>query len=282
MHPWKRSNATRSAFIILVIPILILFTAEARALVYSRDLRVEAQMILNLPAYGIMDLELTVDGWVTMEWSDPIPGPDGEVIENEITGGEAINEEAYKWTLAQWSPGPSPGDTEWPVEPELPSGSYFLLMVSLELPLAVPGETFHNEIPIEVHSFVTQWPPYYETYEMDPSFPVTLFNSLGDPVGEILSWSQTHTPYYPPTAHINAPMGKYSDVLVPIENEIPFVNANANLITNVPHEVLSARFGWRLAGTEDPFVEFGFDTDGSAPGFSTVNEMGTGGGWSAW
>ena len=77
------------------------------------------------------------------------------------------------------------------------------------------------------------------------------------------------------------PTEKYSNIALTTEEFSPFVEVSADLITNVPLEISHAVFSWRLAGTEDPFIEFGIDTDGSAPRFSTTEEMGNGDGWSA-
>ena len=279
MFPWKRPISVCTTLLVCIALSIVLLTSDARALLYGEDERVEVHLVLNLPPYGIIEMEMAVAGSMAIEWSDPYPGPDGDVIDNEIS------------SILEGSPADrlfifcdaclSGGMTQYPPDPDFPAESFFDVFFELELPELLPGEIFHNEIPLHVSSFVTQWPPYYETYEMDPAVPLPLHNSMGDMVGEILFWSQTHMPYYPPEAHINAPTDKYSDVLVPVEKEIPFVELNANLISNVPHEVLSARFGWRLAGDVGPFVEFGFDTDGSAPRFSTTEEMGNGDGWSA-
>jgi hypothetical protein len=279
MHPWKRPTLVCRTLLICMTLTLVLSTIDARALVYGEDERVEVNMVLNLPPYGILDMEVALDGSMILEWSDPYPGPDGDLIDNEFSSILLSSSADRLFIFCDACL--SGGITEWWPEPDFPAESFFDVMFELELPEHVPGEIFHTEIPLHVSSFVTQWPPYWETYEMDAAVPLPIFNSFGDPVGEITFWSQTHMPYYPPTAHINAPTDQYSDLLVPIENEIPFVELNANLITNVPHEVLSARFGWRLAGSLDPFVEFGFDTDGSAPRFSTTDEMGNGDGWNA-
>ncbi len=279
MYPWKRPTPVCATLLLLTIFALLISTTDARALVYGEDTRVEVHMILNLPAYGIIDMEMALEGTMMIEWSDPYPGPDGDLIDNEFSSIFASSPASRNFIFCDACL--SGGATEWEPDPDFPAESFFDVFIELELPELVPGETFHTESPLHISGFVTQWPPYYETYEMDAAVPLPLFNSFGDPVGEILFWSQTHSPYYPPTAHINAPMDKYSDVLVPIENEIPFVELNANLITNVPCEIMSARFGWRLAGSPDSFVEFGLDLDGSAPQFSTVDEMGNGDGWSA-
>ena len=279
MYPWKRPTLVCTTLLICMTISLMLFTSDAAALVYGDDERVEVNMVLNLPPYGILDMEVSLVGTMTIEWSDPYPGPDGDLIDNEISSMFESGPASGVFIFCDACL--SGGMTEWKPDPDFPAESFFDVMFELELPELVPGEIFHTEIPLHVSDFVTQWPPYYETYEMDAAVPLPLFNSFGDPVGEITFWSQTHMPYYPPTAHINAPMDKYSDVLVPIENEIPFVELNANLITNVPGEILSARFGWRLGGSLDPFVEFGLDLDGSAPRLSTTQEMGNGDGWNA-
>jgi hypothetical protein len=276
MHPWKRSTVTCMTGLLYLVLTLFMFTIDARALIYGHDERVEVHMTINLPAYGILDMEVALVGSMTIEWSDPYEGPDGDVIDNEISSILESSSASRIFIFCDTCFGG--GLTEWKPSPDFPAESFFDVFFEMELP---DGMILHNEIPLHVSSFVTQWPPYWEIYEMDLAVPVPLHNELGDPVGEILFWSQEHMPYYPPKAHINAPMDKYSNVLVPIENEIPLVEVNANLITNVPCEILSATFGWRLAGTEDPFIDFGFDLDGSAPGFSTVNEAGNGGGWSA-
>jgi hypothetical protein len=279
MHPCNRSAAACTASFLFIILTLLLFTIDAEALVYGEDERVEVNMALSLPAYGIIEAVFVLEGSMMVEWSDPYPGPDGDLIDNEFSS--ILLNSPVDRIFIFCDACLCGGMTEWKPDPDFPAESFFDVMFELELPELIPGEIFHTEIPLHVSSFVTQWPPYWETYEMDAAVPLPIFNSLGDPVGEILFWSQEHMPYYPPTAHINAPMDKYSDVLVPIENEVPFVEVNANLITNVPCEILSATFGWRLAGSLDPFVDFGFDMDGSAPGFSTINEMGNGNGWGA-
>ena len=279
MHPWKRSAIVSATFLIYTILSVLLFTFDAEALVYGDDNRVEVHMVLNLPAFGILDMEIALEGSMMIEWSDPYPGPDGDLIDNEISSIMESSSASHVFVFCDACL--SGGLTEWWPEPDFPAESFFDVYFELELPEHAPGEIFHNEIPLHVSSFVTQWPPYWETYEMDAAVPLPLHNSMGAVVGEILVWTQEHMPYYPPKAHINAPTDKYSDILIPIEEMSPFVEVNANFINNVPHDVLSARFGWRLAGTMDPFIEFGFDTDGSATGFSTINEMGNGGGWNA-
>jgi len=283
MHPWNRLTAACSTILLLLIPILLLFPVNARALIYGDDNRLELHMVITLPAYGLIDTEFALIGPTTLGWSDIYVGPDGEMFDIEMIDMNLQGFIDDIGLIRLNSPIPSPGAVLVPPEPlpDFPAESFFDVYFELELPDLAPGESFHSEIPIRISSWIDQWPPYYETYESDPAVPIPLHNSLGDPVGEILFWTQEHTPYYPPKAHINVPTDKYSDVLVPVENELPFVEVNANLITNVPCEILSATFGWRLAGTEDPFIDFGFDLDGSAPGFSTINEAGNGGGWSA-
>ena len=279
MYPWKRPTLASATCLIFSILILLVLTIDAKALVYGEDERVEVHMVLNLPAFGIIEMDVALEGWMTIEWSDPYPGPGGDVIDTEISSILESNRPSSVFLFCDACL--SGGLTEWWPEPDFPAESFFDVYFELELPEHVPGEIFHNEVPLHVSTFVTQWPPYWETYEMDLAVPLPLHNSMGAVVGEILVWTQEHMPYYPPEAHINAPTDKYSDVLIPQEEMSTLVEVNANLITNVPHDVLSARFGWRFAGTMDPFMEFGFDTDGSAPGFSTINEMGNGGGWSA-
>lgn len=280
MYPWKRLiSAPAVSFVCIVLSILFI-TNNALALVYGEDERVEIHMVLDLPAYGVFGQEFILQSSMAIGWSDPYEGPGGfDVIDNEISSIMARDMAGQVYIVCEGYM--SSGITAWEPEPFFPCESFFDVYIEIELPELAPGEILHNEIPLHVSSFVTQWPPYWETYEMDAAVPLPLHNSLGDPVGQITFWTQEHMPYYPPEAHINIPTEKYSDVLVPAEEMSPFVEVDANFITNVPHDVLSARFGWRFAGTMDPFTEFGFDTDGSAPRLSTIEETGNGGGWSA-
>ena len=280
MHPLKRPALVPcSALVLMTLLVLFAFTIDARALVYGEDERIDVYMVISLPAYGIFDMPVALTGTALVGWNDP--GID--FMETELAGISLTGYAEGLGPVRLDGPAPSPGIVSPPEPgPDFPAESFFDVFFQIELPeLLPPGGYIYNSAPIHASSWIVQWPPYYETYESDLAVPTPLFDNTGIQVGEVLVWRHDHTPYYPPTAHINAPMDKYSDLLVPIENEIPLVEVTADLITNVPCDVLSATFGWRFAGTGDPFVDFGFDTDGSAPRFSTINEMGTGGGWSA-
>jgi hypothetical protein len=264
---------------------IVLSTGSAHALIYGDDERIEVEMVISLPDFGIFEAHIALMDQGIIEWSDPFPGPEGDVIEWDLadiefagllseTGADRI----YVFPDACLAGGCL---TEWEPSPDFPAESFFDVYFQIELPDLLPGEILHTETPMFVSSFVTQWPPYYEVYQSDPAVPIPIFNEGGIVVGEILSWRQEHIPYYPPTAHINVPTEKYSNIALTTEEFSPFVEVSANLITNVPHEISHAVFSWRLAGTPDPFVEFGIDTDGSAPQYSTVKDMGTGDGWSA-
>jgi len=282
MHTWKGSPSARRTFLLLMIPILLLVTTTAHALVYGEDERIDVFMVISLPAYGIFEMPVSIAGTALIGWNDATGPPGGETIETELVEMNLSDYVGDLGLIRITSPAPSPGAVTPLPDPDFPAESFFDVFFQIELPeLLPPGGYIYNPAPVHVLSWIVQWPPYYETYESDPAVPVPLFDNTGIQVGELLFWRHDHTPYYPPKAHINAPMDKYSNVLVPIENEIPFVEVNANLITNVPCDILSATFGWRLAGTEDPFIDFGVDMDGSAPRLSTINEMGDGDGWSA-
>jgi hypothetical protein len=280
MHPCKCMPVLASALVCL----LTIAAPVSAQFPYGDSVRVDARITISIPSMGILGDE-TICYPVSctyINWSDPITTPEGDWIETEM----------IELNLRGESPGlgpidirqnpemPAPGQTEYWPPPDFPAESFFDVYFEIELPEALPGEILHNEAPVRIMSGVMQWPPLFESYESDPAVPIPLFNELGDPVGEITFWHQEQLPYYPPRAHINVPTDKYSNALK-IEEGNPFVPISAELITNIEPEIISATFGWRYAGDPGPFTDFGFDTDGSAPGLSTIKEMGEGDGWSS-
>jgi hypothetical protein len=284
MHPCKRLSVFVSSAVILSLAALVFLPKHANTIITHEE--TEASYVyatIALPDMGLFELDLYCSGTLNIGWSDPYAGPDGDVIDTEIIEMNLRGESGeIGLVYIRTNPSlPSPGLTEWWPEPDFPCESFFDVFVEIEFPDALPGEILHNEAPLHLPSIVIQWPPYHEIYESDPAIPVPLYDEMGIIVGEIILWRQDIMPYYPPRAHINVPTDKYSNVAIPQEEFSPFIEVSANLITNIDCDVNSALFGWRLAGTEDPFIDFGFDPDGSAPGFSTINEMGNGDGWSA-
>jgi hypothetical protein len=281
MHPCKGMSVLACTLTFLVI-----LTAPAFAQYpYADSVRVDARVVINIPPMGIFDDESICYpvSCTYINWSDPFPTPEGDVIETEMI---ELNLRAESPNIGRieirQNPGfPAVGQTEWWPPPDFPAESFFDVYIEVEFPDVLAGQILHNEVPLRIMSGVMQWPPLYESYESDPAVPITLFNELGDPVAEIAFWHQEQLPYYPPRAHINVPTDKYSNVLK-VEEEEPLVKVSAELITNIEADIISATFGWRYYGDTGPFTDFGFDTDGSAPGFSTINEMGNGDGWSAY
>jgi hypothetical protein len=280
MHPCKRMSVLVCALtclLSLAAPVFAQFP-------YGDSVRVDARVVISIPSMGIFEEE-TICYPVSctyINWSDPFPIGEGQMIETEIVELNLTGENAALGSiLIHQNPLlPAYGQTEWPDYPDFPAESFFDVYIEIELPEALPGEILHNEAPLHVMSQVMQWPPLFESYETDPAVPIPLHNELGDIVGEINFYHQEQLPYYPPRAHINVPTGKYSNVLK-LEGEESLVRISGELITNIETEIISATFGWRYAGDPGPFTDFGFDTDGSAPGFSTINDKVSGDGWSA-
>jgi hypothetical protein len=285
MHQWKRLFVFVSAVVILGLAVLAFLPEQANAIYPNQDtVAVYLTATVALAERSWEPADLWCSGTLIQGRSDPYVLPGGDWVNCDITDMEfsSILESGIGRVFIFGDACQSGGcPMEWEPSPDFPAESFFDVYFHIEFPDLIPGEILHNEIPLRISSFVAQWPPYFEVYESDPAVPIPLHNEAGLIVGELQFWRQEHMPYYPPNAHINVPTDKYSNVLVPIEEFSPFVEVNANLITNVPCEINSATFRWRPADTPDPFIDFGVDLDGSAPKYSTIKEMGTGDGWSA-
>ncbi len=286
MHRCKRSAVFVTAYVILCIAALVSMTGTASAIFPVQDtVAVRFEATVALADHGWASYDYWCSGELIQSRSYPYTIPEGDFVDCDLYDMELssllANGPAGRMFIFADACMAGGCPMEWEPSPDFPAESFFDVYFQMELPDALPGQVLHNEIPLRISSFITQYPPYFEVYESDPAVPIPLHNELGDIVGELQFWRQEHIPYYPPTAHINVPTEKYSDIALRTEEFGPFIEVSAELITNVPHEISHAVFSWRLAGTPDPFVEFGVDTDGSAPRLSTTQEMGNGDGWNA-
>ncbi len=238
-----------------------------------------ANVIVEIEIYGLGMEMYTMSGTWEISWSDPVEAPDGHIeIETEIVSMDLTG----TGIIARNSGLPSPGHVR-SIEPgiDFPAESFFDVYIEIELPDIMPGMLLNNSAPDFIVGFVDDFPSYFDPYSNPtPVSETLLFDEFGVAVGMMRIIHVEMTPYYPPEAHIIVDRMKGSDILVPYpENEDLF---RVSATVSGPYKVTSVEFSYRVMGSPDPWMPFADDTDGSAESWSTIEDKGSGDGWSGY
>ena len=238
-----------------------------------------ADVIVEIEIYGLGMEIYTMSGTWEISWSDPVEAPDGHIeIETEIVSMDL----AGPGIIFGNSGLPSPGGVR-SIDPgiDFPAESFFDVYAEIEIPDKMPGVTLHNAVPDYIVGFVDDFPSYFDPYNNPAPLPETpLLDEFGVEVGMMRIIHVEMIPYYPPEAHIIVERMKGSDILVPYEENADLFRVQAEV--SGPYEVTDVVFDYRLMGSPDPWTPFANDGDGSAESWSTIEDKGSGDGWSGY
>ncbi|MBD3179219.1 MAG: T9SS type A sorting domain-containing protein [Candidatus Latescibacteria bacterium] len=161
---------------------------------------------------------------------------------------------------------------------DFPAESFFDVYFELELPDLLPGDTLVNYSPVHIESIIDDMPPYFDKY-VSTGGPVTLYNTMGDPVAEILYWEEEFIPYSEPEADLMVDT-YYRSEIAEIDEATGMIQVSMGMSGGLQPDYVT--FYWRPAGTSDPYIEFAMDPDGNAPIYSTSRPLGDGDGFSGY
>ena len=248
-----------------------------------------AQYVNNQTVYveGLVEIEIFGSGIQTypfsgtwdLSWSDPVVAPDGHIeFQTEIVAMDIVTDEII---ITHQTGLPSPGQVR-SLSPgiDFPAESFFDVFVEVEIPGILPGETLRNETGIPLTDMELMIFPQAFGAGPIPSGNALLLNELMEPVGTISFTGVQLADYYPPEVHIIVDVMKGSNILEPYRYDEDLYRIQAEV--SGPHEVTEVEFSYRLAGSPDPWTIFAVDTDGSSESMSTVEDKGSGDGWSGY
>lgn len=272
----------RIQFFLSPVTILALFTlagmlSPAGAQPYPGTAVVNKEVKIEIDIWGHFADSLVVRGTAALQWSDTTSAGGDYTIETEIvdldlTGTSPIG--PVKITNNGNSTGQvtnqTPGDL-------FPADSFFDLFFFIEFPSGLPGITLHNEDPFPISALINDLPPYFDPYEGTVSPSLILYDQHGTPVGEITLWWEEAFPYHPPEAFVHVVSTYNTPVAIPYGDTIL---VRASLSGDPVPE--SATFGYRPAGSSDPFTTFWIDDNGDAPYASTYYPIYSGDGWTGY
>ncbi len=155
--------------------------------------------------------------------------------------------------------------------------SFFDIFLEVQVP-QFPGETLTMSMPLHLVGMANSWPPYFDRFATPEGMPPIPLYLDGIEVGRILSWEQEMVPYYEPEVHAIVSTAYRSEVAEVGEEGLIAVSAGLS----GDYEATEAIFSYRVCGYPGPFLIFAIDTDGSAPGFSTIYPEGSGDGWTGY
>ncbi len=215
-------------------------------------------------------------GRAKIKWTLPVPG----TRETEIDTNRLILDHRELGRL-NFSEGELPTLGEAiEIDPgtDFPAESFFDVYFKLELPDLMPGDTLINYTPMHIEGIIEDMPPYFDRHILTNG-PITLYNTMGDPVGEISYWEEEFIPFGAPDAGIQIDT-YYRSGIAEIDEATALIQVSMGMTGGLQPEYVT--FYWRHAGLGEPFIEFAMDPDGSAPVYSTIYELGEGDGFSGY
>ena len=237
------------------------------------------EALIEIEIYGLGMEVYTMSGTWELSYSDPFEAPDDHIeIETEIVSMDLTG----PGIVCGNSGLPSPGGVRG-IEPgiDFPAESFFDVYFEIEIPDKMPGVTLHNAVADHIVGLVEGFPSYFDPHSNPAPVPETpLLDEFDVEVGMMRVVEVEMLPYYPPETHIFVDRMKGSDILEPYRDDENFFRVSAAV--SGPYEVTSVEFSYRLSGSPDPWTPFAFDTDGSAEGWSTIEDIGTGDGWTGY